>query len=494
MPEGPGSSDERPQGRLRIQAGALIGVCLILGVLVAVVFGAFGASRYTVKALIRVTPDPSLTDAGTLSSDQLTDFVQGELLTLNGANIRTEAERSSHAEDVDLNATQQGNTSVIELQATGPHPDSTALAATTLIKLYQQRRVSEVTSSTQSSQQTVNDQIASVRKSLAALGSDPNGSQSNALTNELSRLITLGNQLQLQVTQAAQTVVVLQAASAADASKTSSIATNAELGGLLGLVVGLGLAVVRVRLAPNRLLASEVRAEVPGVPIVELPRIPGPATLTVASEASRRRVSVPIQSLQRRLAGRTSSFGRPPLLIVGDRPGVGSSYLAIHLAIASAQMAPTVIVNAGDTLDNTISRALGNTRTEGILEALDAADPVDAVRRLLRPTAVPRLYLLPIGFPGTLGLEAIEGATAAGLPKVLALLDMAVIVDAPPLSHSSFALDVARDAGAVALVMNANGSRRRAIGEAAEALFAVRPDIDLLVLNRPRGRSPIHRK
>jgi receptor protein-tyrosine kinase len=173
------------------------------------------------------------------------------------------------------------------------------------------------------------------------------------------------------------------------------------------------------------------------------------------------------------------------VLVTSARPGEGKSFTALNLAAATAAGgSPTLLVDV-DGKRGSLTELLGVADAPG-LRTLVADPRAAAVAALVRPTAEPRLSILPYGAvqPGGPPVLPAQMITEAVLRIAAALPGHVIILDSPPCLATSEPSALAAVAGQVLMVVEAERTQRAEV-EAALDLVDACPVLQL-VLNRAR--------
>ncbi len=159
---------------------------------------------------------------------------------------------------------------------------------------------------------------------------------------------------------------------------------------------------------------------------------------------------------------------RRVVVLTSALPGDGKSYTSMSLALSIARQGthPVVLVD-GDTIKQTITEALDLSGTPGLIEAL--ASPESDPKRLLLPTSMPQLQVLPAGNRTD---EAAELFSNERLGAVFGALherarDVIFVIDTPPILLSSDTQEMTDLAEQVLLVVRAGVSLQDSVKDAA---------------------------
>ncbi len=171
--------------------------------------------------------------------------------------------------------------------------------------------------------------------------------------------------------------------------------------------------------------------------------------------------------------------------VVSTEPGVGKSFVSIHLAFAVAEIGASVVIVDGDMRRPAIHERLDVPKSPGLSEVLAGADPRVGVHPL---AAHPGLMVMPAGQPVADPPGLLAGALARRVLLPLATTGPAntelLVVDSPPEGLFSDALSIAAQCDAVIVVVDARGGRRRSLRRTLDQLHQVGAKPLGIVLNR----------
>jgi protein-tyrosine kinase len=183
------------------------------------------------------------------------------------------------------------------------------------------------------------------------------------------------------------------------------------------------------------------------------------------------------------------------VMITSTRSGEGKSFVALNLAASIAEGAhrPVILVDT-ERRAGSLTTLLGLRGAPGLAQLRDTGGPDPA--GLLRRTEVPGLFVLPYGMAEPSGAQG-SAMAAALLHLAGRLSDHIVLLDTPACLESSVAGLLASAAGQIALVVEAERTKRAEMEAALDVLDAC-PTLQLL-LNRSalrvsdRFRAPASR-
>lgn len=484
-----GGGLERVAALLR-QYWWIIVVCVVLVAGSATIFSVTRQKQYTATAslyftqsqigsdLLGVPVSSVSTDATTLQADDL-EFVQSPeiaFMTSRALGHRLSVVEVQNA----ILATNEGQSDFVDIAATATSPSFAARLA----NLYAKQVIAFNASTAQA-------EISQVRHSLvlqlnAMSPAERSGSIGQTVSSRIDQLNTLA---------AAQSGDVLLTHSAASPSSPSYPKTglNLAIGVVLGLLLGVGLALLlnrfnrRVRDVDE--LSSAFRlpvlAEVPDdvVFAVDTDGVPGDGLELV-----------PFDMLRVRLRYLPSADQRNSVLVASSLPEEGKSTVAWHLACASAASAEgSVLLLEADLRRPSIAARHGLKPTPGLAGVLAGKAKVEA--------AIQEVAVAP-GSNGTSPRRKLDvlvaGNTRGHVTSLIeserfrSLLDQLmesydlVVIDSPPALLVPDALTLARQVGTVVIVSSVGSTTRDSIARLREQFDALDAPLAGIVANRVR--------
>jgi non-specific protein-tyrosine kinase len=249
------------------------------------------------------------------------------------------------------------------------------------------------------------------------------------------------------------------------ASQPFGRAVYVTLGLLLGLLGGVGIALVMEAAKPHVATAIDVERATGLDVIGTVPRggflhrhplVVAERPFAPAAEGYRRIAT----ALVRRGLG---SDMRVLAIISADR-GEGKSTLAANLAEALSRQHQGVVLVSSDLRRPSLERLFSVSPTAGLAEVLEEESDT-----LLPPlvSVAPNLYLVPAGHAKRNPAELLSSAKFARVIADVQALDAIVLLDSPPSHAAADVLSVAGVADAVLLVTRSGVSRWRSIAELA---------------------------
>jgi polysaccharide biosynthesis transport protein len=318
---------------------------------------------------------------------------------------------------------------------------------------------------------------------VAATNKDPMlaARTANAIAQELSAVAGRLSPKRPDGTEAVRATILETAQVPSEPSSPNAI-RNVGLGLVLGLLTGVGIAILRQVLDTKIRSEQDVRA-LTSIPILgvvafdqEVPRHPvilRDEPLGAPSEAVRR-LRTNLQFID--VADRPKS-----IVISSSIAGEGKSTIAINLAVSLADTGARVILVDADLRRPSLADYIGIEGRVGLTTVLIGRATVDDV---IQPMGKTTLDLLPAGQIPPNPSELL-GSPAMGrlLDRLSASYDM-VLLDSPPLLPVTDAAVLTKRAGGALIVVGADRIHRPQVEETLGALEAAGAHIFGIVMNK----------
>ncbi len=384
------------------------------------------------------------------------------------------------------------NTTVLLITYSAPSPREAQSGSHAFAIAYLQNRQTTAQADVTAQIQALDAKVKEYSTSLSQLSSrlatmrtgDPNKadltSQLATLTEQVNTLTSRENDLSTMQVTAGK---IINDAALPTAPTRPSVPLFLASGGMLGLLLGVGLALVRERTDSKVRRAVDVtrRDDVPLLCLLPgrlRPRLdePYPGREPAGRRFDRLRNEV--------LAGLGENDR--VLVVTAARPGPVAGLVAANLAGALARGGAPVVLVRADLTEAAAPVLLGVSGGPGLSEVLSGtASVADAVRAT---EADARLRVLP---PGTAGAGLLQ---SPALREVLDLLRHAggyVVIEAPSTATSAEAQSLARQADAAILAVELRRTQHAEIVDAAEQLRRVgTPLLGAVVFPRLRRGIP----
>ena len=271
---------------------------------------------------------------------------------------------------------------------------------------------------------------------------------------------------------------------------------------LLGLVLGVGYAVVRVTLE-GRLRTPDSLEQRFGVPVVGV--VPSSDRLghtaihgVGVTRESRGEHGDSAGDAFATMCANLDSVDAPSrvLVVTSAEPRDGRSTVAAHLAVATALTGQRVVLVDADLRQPTIAARFGLVEGVGLTDVLARRVEVGEV---LQPTAVhDDLHVLAGGsatvHPGELlASDAMRSLLSDLAEQAYVVLDAPPLLPAPGAGTSTGAAELVARADGALVVLSAGDTRDRELDAALRRLHAVRGRALGLVVNRVGRRGLVYR-
>ena len=326
----------------------------------------------------------------------------------------------------------------------------------------------------------------------------------------------LQNELQLakmsEAVEAGQ-VEIVDLASLPGGPIPSGGARKIALGVLIGLFLGISLAVVvdGMNTSIRRRTDIERLLQIPGLAVIPrlvqagnaggrmaraLPRRTGNGK---ASSSKRQEIvtladirspsAEAFRTLRTNLIFSQSVQALRTIVVTSASPGEGKTTTAANLAVSFAQHGMRVLLIDCDLRRARLHKVFSIGREPGITEMVLGREEPDAVTR---ETDTPGLYLIPSGVLPPNPSELVGGER---MRKCLAMLSEAfdlIILDTPPLLAASDGAILATLSDGVVLVLRAGTTESEAAQQAIQQLNTVGARVVGAVLNDPDAKVPMY--
>ena len=406
-----------------------------------------------------------------------------------------------------VTATQVGTTNVVDVAVDSPDPQLAAKAATAYANAYLQSQrqqtaatLSKASQLLQSHLDAVQSTITAVHNEVASAGAANAGVQSELAALQAA-LQTEAQSIEGQLTtyqffassQADESGQVLTTASVPTKPVKPKTAEYAILATILGLVLGVGTALVLEFFDDGIRSKEDLERAVADLPVLGLVpdignwRNPEAAYLVSRSAPmsppaeAYRSIRTSIQFLGLERAIRTLQFTSPSA-------SEGKTATVANLGVVTAQAGMRVVMVCCDLRRPRLHEYFGMSNRVGFTSVLLQERTLDEA---LQPVpGLENLQLLASGPIPPNPSELISGTRSAELLEALAARADLVLIDSPPAVPLSDAAALAGRVDAVVLVASAGIATRGHLGRAMERLDQVDAPILGIVLNRAGEVEP----
>ncbi|WP_163834607.1 XrtA-associated tyrosine autokinase [Spartinivicinus ruber] len=173
------------------------------------------------------------------------------------------------------------------------------------------------------------------------------------------------------------------------------------------------------------------------------------------------------------------------IMVTSSSPGEGKTYNAVNLAMSIAlEKERNVLLVDADVLNPSVNNLLGIKTEEGLIDYL--SDDINDVADILYKSNIENLSIIPTGKRHHLTNELLASDNMSNLMHEMAnrYQDRIIIVDTPPLLHTTEASILARLAGQIVLVVEEGKTHQQTV---KDALSLLDPSMHIgLVLNKSK--------
>jgi polysaccharide biosynthesis transport protein len=452
----------------------------------AAAFAFAGGDRYesTAKLLFRQTigPEqnaqglqPGAPDADNLAQDNVARVDSRRVAAATARELsRLGVSMSADEVDDDVLVTGRNDSEVVDLTATADSASRAALVANTYAVAAVRLAEADQRAITLRNLRSVNRQLRELPRRQRA------GADGTRLRADRQRLRTLAD-------AGTGSPEIIQRGHVPSSSSGSPLETIL-LGALFGLILGVGLALLREQVDRRLHHAEEVSAAFDAPVLTTVPRNRGLKRHAPLAELPAG-VAESFRMLQMNLR-----FGqRPPVrsvLITSARSREGKTTVAWNLACAAAQAGLTVAFVEADMRRPSIAGRYGLQPEPGLSEALREQVPVVEALQSVPVAADPagngRAGKLDVLVAGTPPPDPWALTQTPAIDRILAALKQnydLVVLDTPPIPHVADAISLLRKVDGVIATASVNSTRGPEAGHLKERLQALGANVLGVVAN-----------
>jgi polysaccharide biosynthesis transport protein len=467
-PAEPRSDDVREYGRILWRRRGQI-VLVTAGVVAAVLLFTFVVPRTypsSVSVLVKALPVP-----GTSTDMQTPNMDTEKALVLLSRDIADRVRTSTNAPETDedlmahISARVVPNTEILVITFVDPSPQRAATLAQAYAEEYVAFRVREATGTISAAEAPLESQISELRQRIDQLNlriaNSPSPVARRNLGTELNELLgqlaTLQQRLlvvrsSLDVAKDSATIVSLAqvptAASGPDKARTLLI------GFLVGLVLAVGVALLRERL-DDRIKSAEELERATGIRL--LGSVPGVTAWSDAGEARlelradpESEVSESYRMIAANLLALASRELVTTLVVTSAVDGEGKTTTASNLAVSLAEQGKKVVVVSADLRHPRLHEFFGIENDLGFADLQRDSLPVSKVEQ---DTDIPNLRVIGSGQTDHQVRPQFESGRLSHVVSSIRGADVQfVVVDAPALLEAAESSVLARGVDGVILV------------------------------------------
>lgn len=471
---------------LRRRWNYIVGALLALVVL-GLVYSLLQTPRYRATAEVLVDPTSSsqLFDPVTGQRRSETRVIETEVKFVTSRLVEVTVENALGFE-TEMSASAATNADVIEIHATSTDADRAALVANTYAETYIEERRRQAIDDIENTAAVVQQRINDLTDDLRALGAtDPRrASIERTIATYDDALSALDITSELAGGISAR---IISAAETPDGPYVPQTTRNVVLAAVVGLILGVGIALLREFLDDSIKDKSDLELASPGVANLALiPEVAGwkdekrPRIVSLenptsdTAEAYRTlRTALQFLSIERQIK---------VLQLTSPKPSEGKSTTTANLAVALARAGKRVILVDCDLRKPRLHTFFGLDNEPGFTNVvLGEVTLPEAIQRVHEDL---KLAVLPSGPPPPDPSEVLAGRATADLFEMLKGACDIVIVDSPPTLPVADPLVIADKVDATLLVAKAKSSTSKDVTRALELLGQVHAPVIGTVLNQ----------
>ncbi|MBB2958442.1 polysaccharide biosynthesis tyrosine autokinase [Pseudoclavibacter helvolus] len=266
------------------------------------------------------------------------------------------------------------------------------------------------------------------------------------------------------------------------------VSLNIVFGALLGLAVGLGIAVLR-QFTDSKVRSTHDIAQITDRPVI--------GTIAFDPDAGKRPLIVheepknpkaeSYRALRTNLRFMDIENTRHSFVVTSSLPSEGKSTTSANIAIALAEQGAKVVLVDGDLRKPKVATTMGIDGSVGLTDLLSGrAEPKDVLQRWGRG----RLYILPAGRIPPNPSELLGSHTMQQVHDQLLAEHDYVIIDAPPLLLVTDGAVLSELAHGTLLVVASGQTPRSALAGAVAQLEGIGSEVSGIVVTKVPTKGP----
>lgn len=398
-----------------------------------------------------------------------------------------------------VSASEVGLTAIVNVSVSSTNRDFAVRAANDYVSAYiayttqrfaQQTKHQESALKTQ--QATLESEIGAIEQQIAS--SKPAASANSGLNTELQvyaaqleEVNTSLSQLQLDQTQVSSGGLLVSPATAGLVSISPKRKTDALLGAFLGLLIGLGLALLLDYLDDRIRNKEQLHAVTGRLPLLgEIPEFDNwkghAEKAVIAAERPKSAAAEAYRSLRTAVQFIGFDAGHANVIqVTSPMENEGKTTTVIDLAVTMASSGTRVMVVSCDLRRPGLHRYFNAPNSIGLSSVLAGTETADSV--IVTSQEFPNLGCLPSGPVPPNPSELLGSPRLAELFVTLRASYDVILVDSPPVLPVTDAIVIAQVVDVVVLVARAGQSHARSVSRALELLSNVDAPVKGVILN-----------
>ncbi len=398
-----------------------------------------------------------------------------------------------------VSVTEVGLTEVLDIEVSSTNRDFAVRAANEYVSAYIQYTTGRFSQQTQqqesaleAQQKSLESEINGIESQIASGGSK--NAANSALTTELQvdaaqleQVNTSINELELEQTEVPSGALSVVPAAASTVVVSPSRVTDAAIAGLIGLIVGIGLALL-MDFLDDRIRTKEQLHQVTGsLPLLgEIPEFDNWKNLSGSNIIVAQRPKSGAAEAYRSLRTAIQFIGFDSdktnvIQITSPLEGEGKTTTVVDLAVTMASSGTRVAILSCDLRRPGLHKYFGAVNIFGLSSVLSGSEAFEDV--LMSSSEFPSLTWISSGAIPPNPSELLGSPRLAELLEHLRTTNDVVLVDSPPVLPVTDALVVAQVVDYAILLVRAGQTHARAVTQALELLANVGAPVKGVVLN-----------
>jgi capsular exopolysaccharide synthesis family protein len=428
-----------------------------------------------------------------------TTDIATDIELVSSAAVQEIVTTALHQPAPNVAVSEVGLTAVVNVSVSSANPDFAVRAANEYVAAYIKYTTDRFAQATkqeetalQSQQTTLNSEINAIEQQIA--NSKPSSSSNSGLNTELQvyaaqleEVNTSLSQLQLDQAQVSSGGLTVSPASTASLTVSPKKKTDALLAALLGILIGIGLALL-LEFLDDRIRTKDQLHVVSGrLPLLgEIPEFDnwkGHAdTAIIAAERPKSAAAEAYRSLRTAIQFIGFDTERTNVIqITSPLESEGKTTTVIDLAVTMASSGARVVVVSCDLRRPGLHHYFKVPNFFGVSSVLAGVETVESV--IVRSENFPSLSCLPSGPVPPNPSELLGSLRLAELFEELRATNDVILVDSPPVLPVTDAIVIAQVVDVVVLVARAGQTHARSVTRALELLSNVDAPVKGVILN-----------
>ncbi len=437
--------------------------------------------------------------SGSTNSSLTTTQLSTDVQLVQSAKVQAKAAQLLHQVPPAASVALVGTTQVADITVTSPNKQLAAQAANAYARAYVTVTTHDYIAGLTSQETTYEKQLTAIQKQISTLSGQLTNAKTSSneaagLGTQLAGLYTQETQLQSQLSLIQDAIAhnsssgeLVQPAVVASSPSSPKVVEDALIAGLIGLILGIGFALLRDHLDDRIRSKDDLEKAAGGLPAIGL--IPttgewrdGKTPYLIAATRPKSPAAEAFRGL--RTSVRFAGLDKPikVLQVTSPSSADGKTTTSANLAWTMAESGQTVVLVDCDLRRPRVHDFFGLTHEKGMTSVLLGES---TLAEALQPVPnQPRLRVLASGSVPPNPSELLSSRATADIFKALSNHADIVILDSAPVLPVTDAAVLATHADAVILVASAGISTRRGAARALETLSRVNAPLIGVVLNR----------